>query len=120
MAFLIRYVRNVRHSQTTKCLPHIQIVLESKPNRIKIAYAFARKQENYCYCYCYYDIFIPTKNIYSYTLETICVSVVYKVTVILRLQYVVPVMLIPMRKVLYIYISAFSKYVRSAQYCCFM
>jgi len=46
--------------------------------------------------------------------------VVYKVTVILRLQHVVPVMLIPMRKVLYVYISTFSKYVRSAQYCCFM
>ena len=43
MAFLIIYVRNVCHSQTTKCLPHIQIVLELKPNRIKIAYAFARK-----------------------------------------------------------------------------
>jgi hypothetical protein len=83
------------------------MALESKPDRIKIVYAFMRKYESYCYCYCYYDFFISIKNNYNHTLGTNRVSVVYKFTVILRLQYVIPVMLFPMIKVLYVYISTF-------------
>jgi hypothetical protein len=66
--------------------------------------------------------FISTKNSYNNTLETNRVSAVYSynITVILRLQYVVPVMLFPMIKILYVYIITVSKHVRSAQYGCFM
>lgn len=107
MAFLIIYLRNVCHSQIKKCLPPVWIVFESKPNRIRIAYAFIHKYESYCYCYSYYDFFISIKGTYNYTLETNRVSVVYNVTVILRLQHVILVMLFPMMKVLYVYFSTF-------------
>jgi hypothetical protein len=107
MAFLIIYVGNVCHSQTTKCFPHVWMVKESKPNRIKTAYAFKRKYESRCYCYCYYDFFVSVKNIYNYTLGANRVSVVYNVTLILRLEYVVLVMLFSMIKVLCVYISTF-------------
>jgi hypothetical protein len=61
MAFLLIYVRNVCHNQITKCLPLLWIVLESKPNRIRISCAFMHKYESYCYCYSYYDFFTSSR-----------------------------------------------------------
>lgn len=81
--------------------------LESKPNRIKIVCSFKWKYESYCYCHSYYNFFISIKNTYNYTLGTNHVSVVYNVTLILQLQYVVSVMLFLTIEVLYVCISTF-------------